>query len=178
VPSGSPIIEVTRVRLRDEIIAGQLRQRAALSQGGDRAYDDVGAELAQPVVGQPHRVERARPEVFHDDVHLGHQRRHQRQPAGIAIHADALLSEILLHIVQSRSLRSLEIKRTKSPRAPARPDDLGTHLGEHARATVRRARVKPTHGVRLKRAPSQPWSPGKCGHFLHRSLLAARFSSH
>ena len=121
------------IRLRDEVVAGQMRERALLAEGRNRAHHDARVERPRGFVVQAHPRDHAGREILHHHVDLGHEFLENRERVRIFdVEAEAALAEVLLDEVAAAMIA---VKRQHaSAVAVGRDlhfDNIGAHLRHH-----------------------------------------------
>ena len=96
------------IRLGDIVIARQLGQRAALTEGRNRTHDDLGIQgLDRPVV-EPQASDHAGRKVLDQHIDLFDELFEDRQALGVSgINTQALLAPILLNEVGAAAVSQI-----------------------------------------------------------------------
>ena len=131
------------VGLPHVVVADLVGERAALPSRGDRAHDDLRIALAQFVVSETHLLDDSGRVVFHHHVDLRDHRVDEFARAGLVdVDREAELAVVVLEVIAALAgVLVLGRKRLEAAGADAIAgrrefdlDDLGAHLGQHARA--------------------------------------------
>ena len=131
------------VGLSHVVVADFVRERTALPERRNRAHDYLRIALAQFVVSETHLLDDSRRVVFHNHVDLRDHRIDKFTRAGLVdVNRKAELAVVVLKVIAALAgVLVLGRKRLESSGAHAVAgrrefdlDDLGAHLGQHARA--------------------------------------------
>ncbi len=89
-----------RIRASDEIVAGTIRQRAMLSEGGNRAHDEPGVERLHRFIAEAETTDYAGRIVLDQDIDLWNQFLDNPSRSRISeIEAQTFFATILLDVV-------------------------------------------------------------------------------
>ena len=123
--------------LQNRVVARLAPPRAGLPEPGDGTVDEAGPPPGHLGVSQPHAIQRAGPEVLHQDV--GALEQGVEHPA--AVRVLQVEGDALLVAVDAQEVRALARLERRPPRAGVVPlarllhlDDARAHVGEHHRA--------------------------------------------
>ena len=152
-------------------VAGEIvAPRAGLAERGQRAHDQAGSSVAQVLVTEPERRQKARPEGFDDDIRRCRQTAEQSGPVGgLDIERDAAFRRVVVPERQAAlRVRDVVEKRAKLPAGRCRR--AASILTVHRRRD-RRAACRRTGRSRRRVRGSSARSAGPAG--TGRSLIRA-----
>ena len=119
------------IRLRDVVVAGNVRQRPGLPERRNRTHDKAWVEFLQHVVGETEPAHRTRTVVFDHHVHVGNQVADDLAPLiGLEVDAQALFADVVLDEIAAAALLQNAVQASRVTFGRLFDlDDLGAHFG-------------------------------------------------